>query len=260
MTTTGMTAGKEKYDRDGYAIFRDVLDADLMAEVQEHIQWLLAHHPADRPEFLDFGPVRDDPFWARLVGDDRLLDIASLFVGPEIALFASQYLIKPPGDGKEVLMHQDAAYWPLDPMEVVTLWLACDDVDAENGCMRVVPGSHRMGQQELRIRTDVDNVLSSEIAVDVDEDETVDIAISAGDVEVHHPTMVHGSHPNTSTRRRAGLTIRYIPTTTKLLNPGHRSALLLRGEPEPSVDNYYLPRPRYVDGYHLRFRGCQEWV
>ena len=59
-----------------------------------------------------------DPFWVRLVGDQRLLDIAKLFIGPNIALFASHYIAKPPGEGQAVLWHQDAHYWPLEPMEV----------------------------------------------------------------------------------------------------------------------------------------------
>src|SRR3954452_1836358 len=82
-------------------------------------------------------------FYGPLVADHRLLDIASQFVGPDIALFASAYLCKPPGDGQPVLWHQDGSYWPLDPMEVVSLWLAIDDSVPENGCMRVIPGSHK---------------------------------------------------------------------------------------------------------------------
>eukprot|EP01047_Picozoa_sp_COSAG01_P029293 COSAG01_NODE_2003_length_8671_cov_9.134858_6_plen_130_part_00 len=59
----------------------------------------------------------------RLVSDPRLLAIAQQYVGDDIALFASHYICKPPGDGQEVLYHQDGSYWPLEPMEVVTLWL-----------------------------------------------------------------------------------------------------------------------------------------
>jgi ectoine hydroxylase-related dioxygenase (phytanoyl-CoA dioxygenase family) len=248
-----------QYDTEGYAIFRNVLDPDLIAEVDRHIAWLEKHHPDGRPEFLDHARVADDPFWARLVGDDRLLDIVELFIGPEIALYASQYIVKPPYTGQPVLLHQDASYWPIEPMEVISLWVAIDHVDAENGSMRVVPGTHRMSTQELRPRTDVENVLSSEIAVDIDESEAVDIVLEPGDVEVHHPNMVHGSHANTSPRRRAGLTIRYIPTSTKLLDPGWTTSMLLRGKEVPGL-NRYMERPRYVEGYHMPFRGFEDWA
>jgi ectoine hydroxylase-related dioxygenase (phytanoyl-CoA dioxygenase family) len=257
--TVNSAEALDHYEREGYHIFRGVLDAELVAEIDEHIGWLQQHHPDGRPEFLDHAPVADDPFWARLVGDDRLLDIVELFIGPDIALYASQYIVKPPFTGQQVLLHQDASYWPLEPMEVVSLWVAGDHVDAENGCMRVVPGTHKMSTQELRIRTDVENVLSSEIAVDIDDSEAVDIVVAPGDVEVHHPNMVHGSHANTSSRRRAGLTIRYIPTTTKLLDPNWKTSLLLRGDEVPGL-NRYVARPRYVEGYHMPFRGCENWV
>src|SRR5690606_40334400 len=56
-----------------------------------------------------------DPFWVRLISDDRLVDIASLFVGPDVALFASHYISKPPFTGQPVLWHQDSAFWPLEP-------------------------------------------------------------------------------------------------------------------------------------------------
>ena len=120
--------------------------------------------------------LRDDPFWVRLVSDDRLLDIAELFVGPDLALFASHYISKPPYSGQPVLWHQDAAFWPLDPMEVVTLWLAVDHSTPENGCVRVIPGSHRPESPEMRDNTS-STVLGKEIAVEVDESQAVDIVL-----------------------------------------------------------------------------------
>ena len=70
--------------------------------------------------------MNDDPFWLRVVSDDRLLDIAELFVGPNIALFNSSYFCKRASHGSPVLWHQDRSYWPIDS-DVVTLWLAVDD-------------------------------------------------------------------------------------------------------------------------------------
>ena len=131
------------YETDGYVIFRDVIDQDLIKEVNDHVEWLQERHPDVRPEQLGHIYLRDDPFWVRLVSDDRLLDIASQFVGPDLALFASHYISKPAYSGQPVLWHQDAAFWPLDPMNVVTLWLAVDHSTPENGCVRVIPGTHR---------------------------------------------------------------------------------------------------------------------
>ena len=235
----------QDYDRDGYVILHDVLDADVVARASQHVEWLQRRYPDRRGEELSHELVAKDPFWVRLVGDDRLLDVAEMFVGPDIALFASHYISKPPFSGRAVLWHQDGAYWPLDPMRVVTLWLAVDASTPENGCVRVIPGSHRDELHPLRDRDDVASVLGSESAVGVDESAAVDLVLAPGDVEVHHPNIIHGSSATTSPHRRCGLTIRYIPTSTRITTPEQPfpSALLLRGR--PGVNSYQpWPEPR----------------
>lgn len=252
---------RAQFDRDGYAVYRNVIDPDLVAEAQSHVAWLMERHPDRRPEHLEHVFVAEDPFWVRLVSDERLLDVAAEFVGPDIALFASHYICKPARDGQAVLWHQDGSYWPLDPMEVVTLWLAVDASTPENGCMRVIPGTQQMDLQELRQRTDTPNVLASgmdESAVDASK--AVDVVLAPGDVSVHHPNVVHGSNPNTSDKRRCGLTIRYIPTTTRVTSEEPWPCLfLLRGKARPGI-NEYRPFPRYEAGRHMPFRGCERWV
>lgn len=232
----------QRYERDGFVIFRNVLDAGLLAQASEHVAWLQQCHPELRGEDLGHQLVARDPFWVRLISDGRLLEIAEQFVGPDIALFASHYICKPPYSGLPVLWHQDGAYWPLEPMEVVTLWLAIDDSTPANGGLRVIPGSHREDLHAIRAREDVDNVLRSESATDVDESLAIDVTLAAGDVEVHHPNIIHGSEANTSPQRRCGLTIRYIPTSTRITAPEqpYPSAILLRGTPGVNV---YQPWP-----------------
>jgi phytanoyl-CoA hydroxylase len=238
---------RTRYDRDGFVIFRQVLDPGLIAQAGAHVAWLQQRHPELRGEDLGHQLVAKDPFWVRLVSDDRLLDIAAEFVGPDIALFASHYICKPPHTGRPVLWHQDGAYWPLEPMEVVTLWLAIDDSTRENGCLRVMPGTHRDDLHDLREREDVDSVLGSESAAEIDESLAVDLTLSAGDVEVHHPHIMHGSNANTSASRRCGLTIRYIPTSTRITSTEQPfpSAILLRGKPGVNV---YQPWPEPIYG------------
>ncbi len=261
MTATLQTdsSAAEQYMRDGYVLFPDVLDANLIGEAQEHIAWLQAKHPDLRPEQLGHTLVPNDPFWVRLVSDERLLDIAEKFIGPDIALFASHYISKPPFDGQPVLWHQDGSYWPLDPMEVVTLWLAVDDSLPENGCMRVIPGTHTSELHEMKPNQSVANVLGSGMDADlVDESKAVDFTLKAGGVSVHHPNIIHGSEANNSPLRRCGLTIRYIPTSTRITRVNAGCPFLLRGEAIPGV-NAYLPRPRYVEGEHMPFQGSENW-
>jgi hypothetical protein len=145
-------------------------------------------------------------------------------------------------------------------MEVITLWLAVDESTPENGCMRVIPGTHSLDLQEMEARTDVANVLNRAINAGlVDEARAADVVLAAGDVSLHHPNIVHGSNANNSPRWRRGLTIRYIPTSTRIITEGRwPSAFWLRGAMVPGV-NDYNPWPKYVEGKHMPFGGTAAW-
>lgn len=250
---------REHFDREGYVVVPDVIDQDLIREARDHVEWLQMKNPGVRPEHLHTHMMTRDAFWVRLISDDRLLDVAEAFIGPNIGLFASHYIVKPPRDGMPVLWHQDGSYWPLEPMEVVTLWLAVDDSVPENGCMRVIPRTQTLEIQPMQASNDVANVLSSEIDPKfVDESQAVDIIVKAGGVSVHHPNIIHGSNANNSPMRRAGLTIRYIPTTTRITVDPWPSAFLLRGKGVPGINNY-RPYPKYTPETSVAFRGMESF-
>jgi phytanoyl-CoA hydroxylase len=240
---------RRRYDEEGYLVFPQVLDPELIRLASEHVEWLQRQNPDLRPEQLHHWLMWDDPFWLRLVSDSRLLDLVEGIIGPDIALFASHYICKPGGDGLPVLWHQDGSYWPLEPMEVVTAWLAVDDSTMENGCMRVLPGSHRGPRLEHR-QHDEAAVLHTRIDPDaIDESRVVDVEVPAGGISLHHPWLVHGSNPNHSPKRRCGLTIRYIPTSTRITKEDWKT-FLLRGRPVPGV-NDYSPLPAFRPGEHF---------
>lgn len=148
----------------------------------------------------------------------------------------------------------------LEPMEVNTFWLALDDTTPENGCLRVLPKSHALNLQAMHERHDVDNVLGAEIDLEsVDESKAEDTLLHPGDIEIYHPNLIHGSHVNTSPNWRRGLTIRYIPASTRILSDApFPSAFMLRGDAVPEV-NIYQPWPRYTEGEHLPFRQTDAW-
>ncbi len=260
-TTTG-SALRQEYDEKGYVVVRNAIDPGLAQEIVDHVHWLGKKHPTVRPEQLHHRMLVNDPFMHRLVGDDRLLDIAEQFLGPDIALFAAHYIAKRPLTGQAVGWHQDGSYWPLEPMEVTTLWVAGTDSTVENGCMRIIPGTqhNRLLTRKDMIKMDTQGYVL-DLAIhpdDIDESAAIDLELKAGDISIHNPTIIHGSNANHSDKWRVGLTLRYIPTTTLVKIEGHEN-LLLRGNAVPAVANAYAARPHFVAGEHMPFRGAEAW-
>ncbi|MEM7031710.1 MAG: phytanoyl-CoA dioxygenase family protein [Chloroflexota bacterium] len=252
----------KQYEREGYVIIRDVIDPDLIQEARDHVDWLVEKNPGIRPENLHHGMVTKDAFWVRLVSDDRLLDVVEQFIGPDLGLFASHYIAKPPHTGKPVPWHQDGSYWPLEPMEVITAWLSFDRSDDENGCMRVLPKTQHKKLLSLDeyVEQSEENLFS--IAMDptaIDDAEAVSLILNPGDISIHHPNIVHGSNPNASSRWRRGLTIRYIPTSTRITREQpHPAAFIFRGQGYAN-GNGWNPLPPYTAETSMAFSDQVAW-
>lgn len=187
----------------GHLVVQGVLDAATVDRLARHCDAL----PGDalRTAALD----RDDVL-AGIVADERLLAIArSVLDEPEP--FGATFVVKPAHTGLPALWHQDGHPWrERGIVDAVTLWVAIDPATVENGCLRVIPGSHRMDTQPLRPRPDVESVFGAEIdPALVDEPAAVDVVLDPGDVSVHHPNLVHGSGPNATERQRRALALRY---------------------------------------------------
>lgn len=179
----------------------------------------------------------------------RILDYVEGILGPDFFMWGSNFFIKPPHTTETVGWHQDAYYWPQAPYNSVTVWLAFTDVDAGNGAMQIVPGSHKSGVLQHKRSTETDSVITLELeAGSFREDTAVSLQLKAGQVSLHDDRAVHGSPANHSDRPRAGLTIRYSGTNVKndlSINPNFK-AYLVRG-----VDRYQhnprgvVPTPRF---------------
>ena len=253
-----------EYETHGYAIIRDAVPPDLISEVREHVDWLVAKYPELRPEHLHHPLVRDDAFWCRMILEPSLLDVAEALLGPNIACFTAHYVCKPPVDGHAVLWHQDGAYWKLDPMEALTVWLAVDASTTENGCLRIIPGTQTLPLQDVSERRDVPNLLfssSDQRVVDemIERHGIVEIELRPGDVSIHHPNILHSSAANTSDKRRCGLDIGYMPANTRLASDGlYLNPLLARGNAVPNM-NTYRPLPEYHSDKTIKFEGCDDW-
>jgi ectoine hydroxylase-related dioxygenase (phytanoyl-CoA dioxygenase family) len=239
-----------QFDRDGYAAPLDILTPDEVARCR--IQYEQLEHDR-KAEGITARPTQQHmvykPFWD-LATHPRVLEIMRAAIGEDLVLIATGFFSKPAGESeKYVAWHQDTTYWGLEPPFAATLWIAIDDSDVANGCLRVIPGSHhKLLPHGKSAKTG--NILGNNQEIDpafIDESKAVDLELRAGQASLHHGLTVHGSNPNRSGRRRCGMTVRVTRPDVKPI-PGVfvDKPILVSGE-----DRYhnftYVPRPEFAE-------------
>jgi ectoine hydroxylase-related dioxygenase (phytanoyl-CoA dioxygenase family) len=147
-------------------------------------------------------------------------EMAQLTSAAELRIWHDQIQYKPAQIGGVNMWHQDAPLWPiLAPMTEVTAWVALDDVDVDNGCMSMVPGSHLWGNH-----IDFLNALADFDAMPSDyEGHKIEIKrcpVRKGEVHYHHALTWHGSHANTSGRPRRAIALHYMSQDTRYVASG----------------------------------------
>ena len=236
------------YEKDGYFFPYDVTSEAEAAELLADLQAAEAEVAEDRARLshLRSYPSQLLPSFARLIRNPRLIEAVSQIIGPDLLVWSCGFFIKAPGSKSYVSWHQDLNYWGLDGDDEVTAWYALTPATVENGCMRMLPGSHRRKDVPHVDSFAPDNLLTrgQEIAVEVDASKAVDIILAPGEISLHDIKLVHGSEPNRSQDRRIGLAVRYLPTHVRQTK-GRDSAMLVRGvdchgnfdlEPSPRAD------------------------
>ncbi|MFF0573604.1 phytanoyl-CoA dioxygenase family protein [Streptosporangium saharense] len=262
--TLGKTLSSQELDfyRDsGYLIRDRLLGQEKFEALGEHFERKLASlSPEERPEDMDV-PHFTDPELFRWLFDEDVLDLVTQIIGPDIAVFSSHFFCKPPRDGKSVPWHQDAYYWreTINPStEAITIWLAIDPSTRENGCMRVVPGSHLTREARYRDVTRTGSVFDEELdAAQVDESRAVPVELLPGQASIHAAGLVHGSEANLSSSRRCGFTMRYISTEVRFNHEelGHKHQIYLARGVDRAGNVYADPTRSYPELIDNRGRG-----
>lgn len=211
----------EAYRRDGYVVPGWRLPDDRLADLRDAVDTLVRDNADIPPESLICPHIPRSPA-ARALADrflaialmPEILDLVEAAIGPDIILWGSQVFCKPAGNGREVPWHQDGHFWPIRPLATCSAWLAVDDVTAENGCMRFIPGSHRAKALFRHVASDRrDLALNQVLDPDAfDEGKAHDNVLAAGQLSLHDIHLIHGSRANRSGRRRAGFVVRYMPS------------------------------------------------
>jgi hypothetical protein len=222
------------YHRDGYVIpkgFR--LGQAELDRLREPVDRILADNPDILPDrmlntHLDGGApygIRGQKAIHDIATDPRVLNMAEAVMGPDLILLFSHLFCKPAESSRAVPWHQDGPFWPVSPLASCTVWLALDKVDAGNGAMRMIPGSHREDYKKHDFTDDVNSTLNHEISLDlIDESVATTIELEPGQVSLHDIGIIHGSAANASARRRAGLALRYMPATSNMYRQQENAA------------------------------------
>ncbi len=210
------------YHRDGQLTPKHRLPADLMARMTRAVEHLIAANADIRPEQLvgahvaksqDSG-VRGETELLECARHPDILDMVEQLIGPDLIMWGSQVFSKAAGDGLAIPWHQDGQYWPMRPLKNVTVWIAIDPARVENGCMRVIPGTHRDGLKEHAFTDRPGLALNQGLVDAVNETAARDVVLEPGQVSLHDAMVVHGSNANRSGLRRCGYAIRYMPATS----------------------------------------------
>lgn len=205
---------KAAYDRDGFVVVRQFLDASQLAELQDNLDRYVRevvptlpataafYHDRNRAETLKQMQHMDcDPFFRDYTQDAKWSALARTLVGEPAACNSPEWFNKPPGTEHATPPHQDNFYFCLRPSHVVTIWLALDPVDEENGCLRYVTGSHVRGIRPHG----ASQVLGFSQAItdysDQDEAQAVTVHLQPGDVVAHHGETIHRADANRSATR-----------------------------------------------------------
>ena len=203
-----------QYKKDGYIAPIDVLTKDEAEEVKKEIEYIEKKWPNEiqglgRNYVHLISPVLD-----KVSHNSKILDAVESIIGKDILVCGTTLFIKNPDKKGFVSFHQDAKYIGLEPHNWVTGWLAVTDANEENGCMRMLKGSHKKDLKFHDQKFDENNLLTRGQTIEnVPINETTPVILKAGQLSLHHPTIIHGSGLNKSKERRIGFAIQsYIGT------------------------------------------------
>jgi ectoine hydroxylase-related dioxygenase (phytanoyl-CoA dioxygenase family) len=256
------------YHANGYVIPQYRLEPEFVKELQDALNTLIANNPGVRPEKLvsahiegrnDEGVTGSQKF-LQLAMHPPIIDLVEQLIGPDIILWGCHVFCKPASEGYETPWHQDGHYWPIRPLANCTVWVALEPSTQENGCLRVIPGSHTAKQLYEHLHEDRNDLTLNQRMAEgtFDESQAADLELQPGEMSMHDIYMIHGAKANTSQQRRTGVALRFMPGTSlfdRNLRPSDgktgvnvsfatRPLWLLRGEDKTGQNDFSVGHRR----------------
>lgn len=224
----------DRYHRDGYVIPSFRLPETLVEKLATTLDRLIAANPDVRPEKLISAHIERQPGqglsrdgrndegvrgcreFLELAMHPDILDLVESVIGPDIILWGAHVFCKPARDGYETPWHQDGHYWPMRPLATCTVWVALEESVLENGCLKVIPGSHAARVTHAHMREDREDLtLAMRTQEDLFDPATAAaLELQPGQMSMHDVYLIHGAEKNTSGKRRTGIALRYMPGTS----------------------------------------------
>src|SRR5215217_4544820 len=230
----------DRYERDGIVFPIRVLSEDEVSLCHNALDAIAERHGEGSLKRFDnlhlFFP------WAyRLATHEALLDVVESVLGADILIDGTLVFYKPPRDGSYASWHQDSVYsgWHLTPS--ISAWIALTASNPSNGCMRAIPGSHKLGlldHDNVRNDPNLLNRRGERIQMEVQESEAIDVELNPGEMSLHHTNLIHGSNPNTSDRPRIGFIVRFVTSQTK-----NRDRVVVRARGDGDCAHLRLAQP-----------------
>ena len=245
----------EQFDEEGFLLRLPVLNEEELPPVKEAFERLLANR-VDKItcETLRFRAAHTMPrplhqeLVFLLMENENILHVVEDILGPRYVCWSAHLFCKLPGDPTVQPFHQDAGFWPLSQSRALTVWVALDDVDEGNAGLVYIRGSHRCGRLGWR-RTAASHFLLPQEIPDADcIGEPVVATLRAGEASVHSDLTMHHSPANSSSRRRAGIALRFVQADARCLGPMlngyemNNGCILPRGRPLSGAEHWKAAR------------------
>ena len=206
----------ESFQENGYHVIRNILTQEGLELMRSECMTAWSAEKGDfdpKQTWLQNSLLVNIHHKARSVRnyyfEGPMVDIAAQLIGENLKGATSQLTFKMRGNTKPFGWHQDNGYGELEPYNALTTLTALDDTDKENGCLWLIPGSHKQGQIRVQ-QTEEEKLKNSEIVVEADDSKAIPMEMKAGDALIFNCWMLHKSDGNYSADRdRRILFLRY---------------------------------------------------
>jgi len=220
----------KQYENDGFISPINIFSKEKAKKIRDEIELIENRIPGELEKSGRYNAHLISPLLDEVTHNSKILNAVQSVIGENILVCGTTLFIKNPNEKGFVSYHQDAKYIGLEPHNWVTAWVAITDSNEENGCMRMWSGSHKDNLKEHDQKFNEGNLLTrGQTVKNVPKEKTTPLILKAGQMSLHHPTVVHGSDLNKSNDRRIGFVIQsYIGTNVKQIL-GKNSVQLARG-------------------------------